>query len=79
MSFRLTSVQDCVSNKQDYVDLGLACADVCKALDRGLDGRRLDELSRSVLGAIEQLTTYVGSAMCTQRGPLTMVSLIAEL
>jgi len=44
-------------NKQDYVDLGLACADVCGALDRGVNGKQLDELSRSVCEAIEQLTT----------------------
>lgn len=50
-------IQDTKANDQDYVELGLTCADVCKALDRGLDGRRLDELNRSVLGAIEQLTT----------------------
>ena len=41
---------------QGYVDLGIYCADVCKALDRGLDGRRLDDLSTSALGAIQQLT-----------------------
>ena len=49
--------QDPAAYKQDYVALGLFCADACKALDRGLNGRRLDELSQSVLGAIEQLTT----------------------
>ena len=42
-------------NETDYVDLGLACADVCKALDRGMNGRRVDELSQSVLEAIQQL------------------------
>jgi hypothetical protein len=57
MSFWLTLVQDTMANKRDYVDLGLSCADVCKALDRGLKGRQLDELSKSVLGAIDQLTT----------------------
>ena len=44
-------------NKTDYVELGLACADVCRALDRGVNGRRLDELSQPVFEAIEQLTT----------------------
>ena len=44
-------------NKMDYVELGLACADVCTALDRGISGKRLDELNRSVRGAIAQLTT----------------------
>ena len=43
-------------DKQDYVDLGRLCAGVCEALDRGSKGRRLDELSPSTLGTIEQLT-----------------------
>ena len=45
-----------MTNKQAYVELGLNCADVCKHLARGLNGRRLDELSESVLDAIAQLT-----------------------
>ena len=44
-------------NKQDYVELGLACAGVCVALDRGVGGRQLNELSRSVCEAIHELTT----------------------
>jgi len=44
-------------NEADYVELGLACASVCKALARGTDGRRGDQLSQPVLKAIEQLTT----------------------
>ena len=44
-----------MANKTDYVELGLACADVCKALDRGVRGR-VDELSQSVFEAIGQLT-----------------------
>ena len=54
---RLTWNQDSVVNKTDYVELGLACADVCGALDRGMKGGRVNELSRSVLEAIGQLTT----------------------
>jgi len=53
---RLTSNQDSMANKTEYVELGLACANVCRALDRGMDGRRLDEFNRSVGEAIEQLT-----------------------
>jgi hypothetical protein len=45
-----------MANKQDFVELGKSCSHVCQALDRGLDGRRPDELSRSVLEAIDQLT-----------------------
>jgi hypothetical protein len=46
-----------MTNETDYVDLGLACADVCRALDRGMGGRRLDDLGRTVCEAISQLTT----------------------
>lgn len=48
--------QDSMVNRIDYVELGLFCADVCKALDRGLDGRQEEQFNRSVFEAIEQLT-----------------------
>jgi len=44
-------------NEVDYVELGLACAGVCAALDRGLKGKGLDDLNDSVVEAINQLTT----------------------
>ena len=44
-------------NEADYVNLGLACADVCTALGRGLKGKSLDDLNGSVVEAINQLTT----------------------
>ena len=43
-------------NKTEYVELGLACADVCAALGRGLNGKSLNELDGSVNEAIKQLT-----------------------
>ena len=43
-------------NEVDYVELGLACADACRALGRGMKGRRVGELSQSVFEAIVQLT-----------------------
>ena len=43
-------------NDQDYIELGRACADVCNALYRRLKGKRLDELTQSVLDAIGELT-----------------------
>ncbi|KAF9785562.1 hypothetical protein BJ322DRAFT_1109000 [Thelephora terrestris] len=55
----LTIVKKSMNNKQDYVELGLTCADLCKALNRGLNGKKSNELSQSVLEAIEQLTTTV--------------------
>jgi hypothetical protein len=45
-----------MANELDYVDLGLSCADICRALDRGMNGKKLDDLSRSVCEAINQLT-----------------------
>ena len=41
----------------DWVQLGLTCAELCQALDRGINGRRQEELSQSALEAIEQLKT----------------------
>lgn len=52
-------IQDSMIDEVDYVDLGLACADVCSALGQGLKERRADELSRPVLEAIKWLTTWV--------------------
>jgi len=43
-------------NELDYVDLGLFCADICKALEQGMGGKSLDDLSRSVRDAINKLT-----------------------
>ncbi|KAF9783172.1 hypothetical protein BJ322DRAFT_1156114 [Thelephora terrestris] len=53
----LTMIRDSLTNQQDFVDLGRACADVCRILDRGLKGRQLGDLSPSVLEAIGELTT----------------------
>lgn len=50
-------MQDSMINEDDYVDLGFTCNAVCTTLDRGLKGRRLNELSGSVVDAINQLTT----------------------
>ena len=51
---RLT--KDSTANKPDCVELGLLCADICQALDRGTNGKKQDELSQSVYGAINQLS-----------------------
>jgi len=44
-----------MANELSYVELGLACAGVCGALDRGMNERGMDELSQSVYEAIERL------------------------
>ena len=75
-------VQDSMMNKTDYVDLGLACADVCKALDRGMKGRQANELSQPVFEAIEQMTRSVkptGYIMCTACLPCPNRRTIAEI
>ena len=44
-------------NELEYVELGLFCADICKALERGMSRKKLGDLSQSVCDAINQLTT----------------------
>ena len=51
-----TRSQDSVANKTDYVDLGLACADVRRALEQGVSGKKLDDLNQPVRETIGQLT-----------------------
>ena len=50
-------------NRADYVELGLACADICTALDQGLDGKELNDLNQSVCDAIAQLTVWATPAV----------------
>ena len=45
-----------MTSELDLVELGLYCADICKALDRGLNGKKLGDLSQSMCDAINQLT-----------------------
>lgn len=52
----LTHSQDSMANEADYVGLGLSCADICRALESGMNGKKLDDLSKSVCDAINQLT-----------------------
>ena len=42
--------------ESDYVELGLTCSDVCDALNRVTNERRVDQLTQPVLRVIEQLT-----------------------
>ena len=64
-------------NETEYVELGLACAEICTALGRGLGEKNPDDLSQSVSEAIGQLTTWVEPATYSLDDPLTML-LIAE-
>ena len=67
-----------MANETDYVEIGLACANVCKALERGMNGKKLEDLSEPVREAINQLTTWVKSAIYSFGGSLTLL-LIVEL
>ncbi|KAF9641915.1 hypothetical protein BDM02DRAFT_3194271 [Thelephora ganbajun] len=55
----LVVIRDSTIKRVDYVELGLACTDVCGALDRGVNGRQEDQISQSVLETIERLTATV--------------------
>ena len=54
---KFTRSQDTMVNERDYVELGMSCVDICEALERGLGDKKLDDLSKSVCDAINQLTT----------------------
>ena len=43
-------------NKADYVELGLACADLCNAFHQGMGERQVGQPAESVLTAIDRLT-----------------------
>ena len=73
-----TCIQDTMTNKTDYLELGLVCADVCKALQRGMNGREMDDLGQSAREAITQLTTWAEPVMYGLGSSLMML-LIAEL
>jgi len=53
---KFTHCQDTMVNGLGYAELGLSCADVCRALEQGTNGRKQDELSPSVYDAVNQLT-----------------------
>ena len=59
MGLPLMFLQDSMANQQDYVELGLNCAEICTALGRGMNGKRLNDLNPSVCDAISQLTRCV--------------------
>jgi hypothetical protein len=46
-----------MANEQDYVELGLNCAQICTALDRGMDKENPTDLNEPLREAINQLMT----------------------
>ena len=59
----LTHNQDSMVNKPDYVQLGLTCADLCRALNQGMGGMDLYDLSQSVCEEIDQLSRWAKSVV----------------
>ncbi|KAF9781822.1 hypothetical protein BJ322DRAFT_247645 [Thelephora terrestris] len=57
----LTTIRDSTADEEDYADLGRSCVDVCRALERGLEGSQPDKVSPSILEAIKQLTTTLAA------------------
>lgn len=58
-------------NESDYVDLGLACADVCQTLERGMEGSPADALSPLAFQAVTHLTKWVQPVIDIVDGPFT--------
>lgn len=69
--FGLTYNQDSMADKLDYVQLGLVCAEVCRALDRGVGGKKQDDLSQSAREVIARLTRWVKPVVYILDSPLT--------
>jgi hypothetical protein len=59
-----------MADNPDYVGLGLSCADICRALGRGISGKKLDELSQSAYDATNQLIRWVEPATRISNRPL---------
>ena len=57
LGFWLTIYQDYMGNEEDYVELGLLCAEVCDALCQELKGTQEGDLNPSTLRAVGQLAT----------------------
>ena len=66
-----------MANNTDYVELGLACAEVCEALDQAMSGKKLDDLNQPVREAINQLTMWVKRPVHSSDSSLTVL-MVAE-
>ena len=44
-------------NETGFVELGLACAEICQSLDRGMKAGGVYQPGSPIIEAIEQLTT----------------------
>lgn len=61
-----------MANRTDYIMLVLACADACKALYQGMNGK-LEDLDQSLCRGIEQLMTWVKpDTVSSESSPATL-------
>ncbi|KAF9792061.1 hypothetical protein BJ322DRAFT_9175 [Thelephora terrestris] len=55
----LATIEESFHKQQNYIKLGQHCVDICRVLDRGTRGKRMERLSQSVREAMDQLMTTV--------------------
>jgi hypothetical protein len=48
-----------MQNKDDFIDVGVYCAQICSAIDRGTRGMTEETLSPSFVEAIKDLTRFI--------------------
>jgi hypothetical protein len=48
-----------MQNKDDFIDVGVYCAHICSAIDRGTRGKTEGNLSPSFVEAIDELTRFI--------------------
>jgi hypothetical protein len=48
-----------MQNKDDFIDVGVYCAKICSAIERGTRGKTEQNLSPSFVEAIEELTRSI--------------------
>jgi hypothetical protein len=58
-SLRLVFVQESFANRQDCIELGQTCVEICCVLDRGTKGKGAEHLNQLVRDAINRAQTWV--------------------
>jgi hypothetical protein len=48
-----------MKNKDDFIDVGVYCAQICSAIERGTHGKTEENLSPSFVEAIKELTRFI--------------------
>lgn len=69
--------QDTMINERDYIDLGLSCAHICEALERGMGTKKLRDLDKSVCDAMNKLITRVQPRCTSPALPLIVFPAVA--